>query len=75
MDKSPYHQTYKAGDLFEDCAVHPCICTIGNEDGGDMISGISLVNGREVFCSVTCCGLRPITIDEVMPLRERIEQQ
>jgi hypothetical protein len=34
----------KVGDFFEDCAFHPCLCTLADSEGDeDAVEGISLV--------------------------------
>ena len=55
------------GDFFEDCRYHPCLCVIGNELNGDeMVSGISLIDGSEVYCSARNCGIVRLNFYEAM---------
>jgi hypothetical protein len=58
----------KPGDLFEDCAFHPCICiATGARDDEDGVEGISLVDGSGPRgCSATHCGLRRLTLEEAV---------
>ena len=35
-------EIFKPGDIYEDCAYHPCLCTAVDGYG---ISGISLIGG------------------------------
>ncbi len=58
----------KVGDLFEDCAFHPCLCTLaGSEDDEDGVEGISLVDGSGPrCCSANHCGLRLLTVEEAI---------
>jgi hypothetical protein len=56
------------GELFEDCRYHPCLCIDGNAaDDPDGVYGISLVDGSPCGCSIAHCGLRKLTVDEVVP--------
>lgn len=55
------------GDLFEDCRYHPCLCTEGGSaDDPDGVCGISLVDGSPCGCSIAQCGLRKLTVGEVV---------
>ena len=58
----------KVGDFYEDCAFHPCLCTVaGSPDDKDGVEGISLVNGTHPrCCSATHCGLRILTVEEAI---------
>jgi hypothetical protein len=56
----------KPGDVYEDCAGHPCLCLQVREiDDPDGISGISLVDGSYPrSCSLTHCGVRRLSLEE-----------
>ena len=57
----------RAGDIYEDCFYHPCLCV---RVDGDDIQGISLVD--ETFprsCSLTLCGVRRLTPQEAWAWR------
>jgi hypothetical protein len=54
----------KPGDIYEDCAYHPCLCVFVNIEDDD-IQGISLVDGTYPrSCSVKNCGVRKLTVEE-----------
>jgi hypothetical protein len=57
------------GDLYEDCAYHPVLCTyVSYED--DEIAGISLVDGSAPRgCSLRHCGVRKLDMEEALRLR------
>jgi len=57
------------GDLYEDCAYHPVLCThVSYED--DEIFGISLVDGSAPRgCSLEHCAVRKIDMEEALRLR------
>jgi hypothetical protein len=57
----------RPGDLFEDCRYHPCLCIEGGSaDDRDGVYGISLVDGTPCGCSISHCGLRRLTVEEVV---------
>jgi hypothetical protein len=35
----------RVGDVYEDCSFHPVLCTEIDDDGGVVLSGISLIDG------------------------------
>jgi hypothetical protein len=50
------------GDIYEDCACHPVLCTAVDYENDD-ISGISLVDGSYPrSCSLRHCGVRKLTV-------------
>lgn len=56
-----------AGDFYEDCAYHPCLCI--RTDMG-MVEGISLVDGSfPRQCGVPQCGVRKLTFEEAIDWR------
>ncbi|MFF0066772.1 hypothetical protein ACFYRC_35720 [Streptomyces sp. NPDC005279] len=36
----------RVGDVYEDCSFHPVLCTEIDDDGGVVLSGISLIDSR-----------------------------
>lgn len=57
----------RAGEFYEDCAFHPCLC-IGTDMG--MVEGISLVDGSHPRqCGVPQCGVRKLTLEEAVQWR------
>ena len=57
----------RAGDLFEDCRYHPCLCIeAGERDDPSGVWGISLVDGSPSGCCIWNCGLRKLTVDEAV---------
>lgn len=60
------------GDIYEDCAYHPVLCT---EADGDDIAGISLFDySQPRSCSIQHCGVRVLSVDEVVFKLERRDQ-
>jgi hypothetical protein len=58
--------TFRPGDYYEDCLLHPCLC-VSVDDDGDGVSGISLVDGSGPrSCSVKLCGIRKLTLEEAV---------
>lgn len=56
------------GMIYEDCSFHPVLCTQVNTD--DSVSGISLIDGSfPRTCSLTQCGIVPLTIADVIEIR------
>lgn len=54
---------FKPGDIYEDCANHPVLCT--NVDGDD-IEGMSLIDGSTPrSCSINHCGVSTLTSAQV----------
>ena len=55
----------KPGDIYEDCAYHPCLCVFVGPEDDDEVLGMSLIDGTHPrSCSVQHCGIRKLTIDE-----------
>ena len=67
-------ETYKVGDLIEDCRYHPCIVyEVEDVDFGEgrgvhdhNLSVISLLDGSYCTCSVNHCGVVRITMEDVL---------
>lgn len=56
------------GDIYEDCAFHPVLCTSRHEDE---VSGISLIDATAPrSCSLTHCGVIKLTIADVLEARD-----
>ncbi len=56
------------GDIYEDCACHPVLCTdVDYEE--DYANGISLLDGSRLRgCSLRHCGVRRLTVADVVTL-------
>lgn len=56
----------KVGDIYEDCAFHPCLCVkVDSED--DELLGISLIDGSYPRgCSIGHCGVQLLTLEEAL---------
>ena len=62
------------GDIYEDCAYHPVLCTYVDYEN-DVIEGISLVDGSQPRgCSLVHCGVRRLSVAEVLHIRESDER-
>lgn len=54
----------QAGDYYEDCAFHPCLCI---RVDGDELLGVSLVDGTYPRgCSIGHCGVRRLSLQEAL---------
>jgi hypothetical protein len=59
------------GDLYEDCAQHPCLC-VGVNVANDEIWGISLIDGScPRSCSLAHCGVRKLGVGEAWEIKQR----
>jgi hypothetical protein len=57
----------KPGDIYEDCAFHPVLCTFND---GDEIEGISLIDATAPrACSIGHCGVIKLSISDVIAAR------
>lgn len=57
------------GDIYEDCAYHPCLCTNVHSDGS--ISGISLIDATSPrTCDLANCGVVPLDVSAVLEARQ-----
>jgi len=55
------------GDIYEDCAFHPVLCT---DTCDDEVRGISLIDATSPrSCSLIHCGVIKLTIAEVLEAR------
>ena len=56
-----------AGEFYEDCAYHPCLCI---RTAMGMVEGISLVDGSfPRQCGIPQCGVRRLTLEEAIQWR------
>jgi hypothetical protein len=55
------------GDIYEDCAFHPVLCTSTDDDA---VSGISLIDATSPrVCSLSHCGVIKLAIADVLEAR------
>lgn len=55
------------GEIYEDCAFHPCLC-VGTSDGE--VWGISLIDGSQPrSCDLRMCGVRILTPEEAWDIK------
>ena len=60
----------EVGDLYEDCAYHPVLCTLADYEG-DELNGISLIDGSQPrSCSPTHCGPVRLTVAEALAIKQ-----
>lgn len=63
VDEDTSPEDIKPGDIYEDCAYHPVLCTWRD---GDEVAGISLIDGsRPRMCSLSHCGVVKLDIATV----------
>jgi hypothetical protein len=55
----------KVGDFYEHCSYEPTLAIEVNYQA-DEITGISLIDGKLKFCSLTGCGVRRLTAVEAI---------
>ena len=58
----------QVGSIFEDCAYHPVLCTLRNDEEDEM-EGISLIDGQIRRCSVFHCGAEPLTVAQALAIK------
>jgi len=64
---SDHPEPIKPGDIYEDCAFHPVLCT---HIDGDEISGISLIDASAPrACSLSHCAVIKLTVSDVIEAR------
>lgn len=69
VDRDSSPEDIKPGDIYEDCAYHPVLCTWRD---GDEVAGISLIDGsRPRMCSLSHCGVVKLDIATVDKAVER----
>jgi hypothetical protein len=55
------------GDIYEDCAFHPVLCT---HNDGEVVMGISLIDASSPrTCDLKHCGVIKLAIDHVLTAR------
>jgi hypothetical protein len=60
-------EEFKPGDIYEDCAFHPVLCTVID---GDDIQGISLIDATAPrACTIGHCGVIKLSIADVIAAR------
>jgi hypothetical protein len=53
------------GTIYEDCAFHPVLCTVVENDGS--VSGISLIDASEPRnCAPDGCGAAPLAVEDIV---------
>jgi hypothetical protein len=63
----------KVGDIYEDCAYHPVLCTLADYEG-DELAGISLIDGSSPrSCSPTHCGPVRLTVEEAVAIKQDLD--
>jgi hypothetical protein len=56
-----------AGDIYEDCAFHPVLCT---HNDGEVVMGISLIDATTPrTCDLKHCGVIKLAISDVIAAR------
>ncbi|MFC4611950.1 MULTISPECIES: hypothetical protein [Streptomyces] len=64
----------RVGDIYEDCSFHPVLCTEIDDDGGVVLSGISLIDGSfPRSCDGHYCWPIRIPVEEVMTIKCDLE--
>jgi len=63
--------SFVPGEIYEDCAYHPCLCVSVDKEG-DEIWGISLIDGSHPrSCSLSHCGVIKLTVDQAWRIKQR----
>jgi len=65
-------ESIKLGDIFEDCSFAPLLCTVSDYKN-DFLQGISLIDGHLRSCSAKHCGVRKLTIEQALVLKNHQE--
>jgi hypothetical protein len=69
--ESTLNMQFDPGDLYEDCAYHPCLC-VGVSVADDEIWGISLIDGSYPrSCSLNHCDVRKVGVEEAWEIKQR----
>ncbi|MEV7340625.1 hypothetical protein [Streptomyces sp. NPDC093544] len=64
----------RVGDIYEDCSFHPVLCTEIDNDGGVVLSGISLIDGTfPRSCDAQFCAPIRIQVEDVMAIKNDLE--
>ncbi|MGW3415681.1 hypothetical protein [Streptomyces sp. NPDC000888] len=74
-ETDPHNPTgIRVGDIYEDCSFHPILCTDIDDDGGVVLSGISLIDGTfPRSCDARHCGPIRIAVEDVMAIKRDLE--
>jgi hypothetical protein len=57
----------RPGDIYEDCAFHPVLCT---HNDGEVVMGISLIDASSPrTCDLKHCGVIKLSINDVIAAR------
>ncbi|MGW4872505.1 hypothetical protein [Streptomyces chartreusis] len=65
----------RVGDIYEDCYFHPVLCTVIDDDGGVVLSSISLIDSTfPRSCDVQHCAPIRIPIEDVIALKNDLER-
>ncbi|QKW44457.1 hypothetical protein [Streptomyces microflavus] len=61
----------RVGDIYEDCSFHPVFCTEIDDDGGVVLSGISLIDGSYPrSCDAQHCGPIRIPVVDLVAIKQ-----
>ncbi|MER6377966.1 hypothetical protein ABT255_59370 [Streptomyces mirabilis] len=61
----------QVGDIYEDCSIHPVLCTAVDEVEGVVLSGVSLIDGTfPRSCDDLHCGPIRIRVEDVMAIKQ-----
>ncbi|WP_406303897.1 hypothetical protein OHA61_18105 [Streptomyces sp. NBC_00885] len=64
----------RVGDVYEDCSYHPVLCTEIDDDGGVVLSGISLIDGSfPRSCDGRHCAPIRIPVEDVMAIKRDLQ--
>ncbi|MGW8951450.1 hypothetical protein [Streptomyces sp. NPDC055709] len=62
------------GDIYEDCSFHPVLCTEVDDDGGVVLSGISLIDASfPRSCDAQYCAPIRIPAEQVMAIMKDLK--
>jgi hypothetical protein len=68
-NRSKEPAVFRPGDIYEDCAHHPCLC-VEVDEAQDDIWGISLIDGSQPrSCSLRHCGIRKLNVAEAWAIK------
>ncbi|MDQ1027612.1 hypothetical protein QF035_005194 [Streptomyces umbrinus] len=65
----------RVGEIYEDCSFHPVLCTEIDDDGGVVLSGISLIDGTFPHsCDAQHCAPIRIPVKDVMAIKNDLKR-
>ena len=71
--EEPEPERIHVGDIYEDCAFHPVLCTRVDYEV-DKLEGISLIDGSAPrSCSLRYCGPFRLTVEDALAIKEDLE--